>query len=110
MTERNLQSVGLAVIGMNARSETTRETSQFMFGGEGSIGNYDYSFYAQYGKVSSEIINDDVLNENYYRALDAVTDENGNAVCRSANEHPDCVAYNPIYFMASEEAKNYAGV
>ena len=110
MTERNLQSVGLAVIGMNARSETTRETSQFMFGGEGSIGNYDYSFYAQYGKVSSEIINDDVLNENYYRALDAVTDENGNAVCRSANEHPDCVAYNPIYFLASEEAKNYAGV
>lgn len=110
MAQRNLQSVGLAVIGMNARSETTRETTQFMFGGEGVVGAYDYSFYAQYGQVSSEIINDDVLNENYYRALDAVSDADGNAVCRSAATNPDCVAYNPIFFQASDAAKAYAGV
>jgi len=110
MQERGLDSVGLAVIGMNARSQTKRETTQFTFGGEGSIGEYGYTFYAQYGKVESNLYNDDVLNENYYRALDAVDDGSGNAVCRSADTHPDCVAYNPIYFQASAEARDYAGV
>jgi outer membrane receptor protein involved in Fe transport len=110
MKERSLDSVGLAVIGMNARSKTERETTQFTFGGEGSLGDYGYTFYAQYGKVESIIDNEDVLNENYYRALDAVDDGHGNAVCRSVATNPDCVAYNPIYFQASAEARAYAGV
>ncbi|WP_286269246.1 TonB-dependent receptor domain-containing protein [Thalassotalea hakodatensis] len=110
MDQRGLQSVGLAVIGLNARSDTTRETTQFVIGGDGFLGDYHYTYYAQHGKVSTELLNDDVLNENYYRALDAVTGPNGEAVCREAAEHPECVAYDPIFFRASDEAKAYASV
>ncbi|WP_448568846.1 TonB-dependent receptor domain-containing protein [Thalassotalea ganghwensis] len=110
MEERNLQTVGLAVVGMNARSQTTRETAQFVFGGEGELGDYGYTYYAQYGEVNSELLNDDVLIDNYYRALDAVTGPNGEALCRDMETDPNCVAYNPIYFGASQDALAYSGV
>lgn len=110
MQQRELDVVALAVIGLNARNENIRETTQFTFGAEGTFSEYDYNFYVQHGKVESELNSVDVLNENYYRALDAVTDANGNAVCRDAAQNPDCVAYNPINGLASDAAKDYVGV
>ncbi|PAJ74964.1 hypothetical protein CJF42_07775 [Pseudoalteromonas sp. NBT06-2] len=110
MQQRELDVVALAVIGLNARNENIRETTQFTFGAEGTFSEYDYNFYVQHGKVESELNSVDVLNENYYHALDAVTDANGNAVCRDAAQNPDCVAYNPINGLASDAAKDYVGV
>lgn len=110
MHQRELDVVALAVVGLTARNENIRETSQFTLGGEGSFSDYDYNFYIQHGKVDSELNSVDVLNENYYRSLDAVTDENGNAVCRDSAQNPECVAFNPIDGLASDEAKNYVGV
>jgi len=110
MTDRDLDVVALAVVGMNARSETERETKQLTFGGEGSFGDYDYTYYIQHGQVETTIHTGDALNANYYRALDAVADANGNPVCRAAAEFSDCVAYNPINGQASDAAKAYAGV
>ncbi|TQV86360.1 TonB-dependent receptor domain-containing protein [Aliikangiella coralliicola] len=109
MNDRNLDVVALAVVGLNSRSVNTRETTQFTFGGEGSFGgNYDYNFYVQHGKVEGEFLSQDLLNERYYEALDAVADANGNPVCRSGNAA--CVAFNPINNLASREALNYASV
>ncbi|MEW6990681.1 TonB-dependent receptor [Colwelliaceae bacterium 6441] len=110
MDERGLESVALAVVGLNARSKTSRETTQFVFGGEGDFGDYSYTYYLQHGKVESTLLNDDVLIENYYRSLDAITGANGEALCRDSASHPECVAYNPIFFGASQEALNYVGV
>lgn len=105
MAERDLQVVGLAVVGLNNRSVNTRETMQFTFGGEGVWQDIDYNFYVQHGEVEGEFISHDVINSRYYEALDAITDANGNAVCRSGN--PECVAFNPINNLASQEALDY---
>jgi len=98
----------LAVVGMGVRSETSRETTQFMLGGSGEIGDYGYDFYVQYGQTKGEIDNQDLLLSRYYQALDAVDDGNGNAVCRDSSN--GCVAFNPINNLASDEALNYVGV
>lgn len=105
MSERDLSVVALAVVGLNSRSVNERETTQFTFGGEGYFGDYDYDFYVQHGQVKGSFRTVDVLNERYYEALDAVSDGNGNAVCRSGN--PDCVAFNPINNQASQAAMDY---
>lgn len=105
MDERGLDTVALAVVGLSSRALTKRETSQFTVGGEGYFGDYDYEFYVQHGRVKSNIRTQDVLNERYYEALDAVADESGNAVCRSGN--PECVAFNPINNLASQAALDY---
>lgn len=98
----------LAVVGMGVRSDTSRETTQFLFGGEGTISDYNYDFYLQYGQTKSEIYNQDLLLSKYYQALDAVADSNGNAVCRDQSN--GCVAFNPINNLASAEALDFVGV
>ncbi len=108
MDERGLDVVGLAVVGLSARSENERETSSFNFALDGTWGEIDYNYYAQYGKVETFRTSQDLLNERYYDALDAVADANGNPVCRSGNE--GCVAYNPINGLASQEAIDYVSV
>ena len=108
MNERNLDTVALAVVGLSARSKNKRETFQLTLGGEGQLGDYDYEFYIQHGRVDSKLASQDLLNERYYEALDVTTDADGNAICRSGN--PDCVAYNPINNLASPEALAYAAV
>ncbi|MCW8878679.1 MAG: TonB-dependent receptor, partial [Kangiellaceae bacterium] len=108
MAARNLDVVALAVVGLNSRSENERETTSFNFAADGSFGEVDYNFYTQYGKVDTTRRSQDVLNERYYEALDAVADTSGNAVCRSGN--PDCVAYNPINNLASQAAIDYVSV
>jgi outer membrane receptor protein involved in Fe transport len=99
---------GLAVVGMGVRSTTSRETSQFLFGGEGVLGEYQYDFYLQYGQTKGNIYNQDLLLSKYYQALDAIDDGSGNAVCR--DESNGCVAFNPINNLASAEALNFVGV
>ena len=108
MAERNLGIVGLAVVGLNSRSSNERETSSFNFSMDGTFGEVDYNFYTQYGKVDTVRFSKDVLNERYYEALDAVSDGNGGAACRSGN--PNCVAYNPIFNLASQAAVDYVSV
>jgi outer membrane receptor protein involved in Fe transport len=98
----------LAVVGMGVRSETSRETTQFMLGSSGELGEYGYDFYVQYGETKGELNNQDLLLSRYYQALDAVDDGNGNAVCRDSSN--GCVAFNPINNLASAEALDFVGV
>ena len=109
MQERNIQSAALAVVGLPSSSENNRRTMQVTFGGEGQLEDYDYEFYVQHGRVNADLYSQTTFNEKYYRALDATTDENGNAVCRDTRD-PSCVPYNPIFKQASTEALAYAGV
>ncbi len=98
----------LAVVGLGVRSTTSRESTQFMFGGEGDFGDYSYDFYLQYGQTEGTISNQDLLLSKYYQALDAVSDASGNPVCRDQSN--GCIAYNPINNLASPEALNYVAV
>ncbi|CAH9062388.1 Vitamin B12 transporter BtuB [Pseudoalteromonas holothuriae] len=109
MQERALTEVGLAVVGLPSSADNTRETKQFTFGGEGQFSDYDYEFYIQHGQVDGDIYEQTTYNERYYRALDATTNEAGEAVCRDTSDS-SCVAYNPIFKQASPEALAYAGV
>lgn len=102
------EEAALAVVGMGVRSTTSRETTQFTFGGEGSLGEYSYDYYLQYGQTKGSIKNQDLLLSNYYQALDAIKDENGNAVCRDQSN--GCVAFNPVNNLASAEALDFVGV
>ena len=98
----------LAVVGMGVRSTTSRETTQFTFGGEGDLGDYSYDFYLQYGQTEGSIENQDLLLSRYYQALDAISDGSGNAVCRDQSN--GCIAFNPINNLASQEALGFVGV
>ncbi|WP_340677066.1 TonB-dependent receptor [Paraglaciecola sp.] len=98
----------LAVVGMGVRSTTSRETTQFTFGGEGELGQYNYDFYLQYGQTKGNINNQDLLLSKYYQALDAIDDGSGNAVCRDPSN--GCVAFNPINNLASEQALDFVRV
>jgi len=98
----------LAVVGMGVRSTTSRETSQFLFGGEGELGDYNYDFYLQYGQTKGDLYNQDLLLSKYYQALDAIDDGNGKAICR--DDSNGCVAFNPINNLASAQALAFVGV
>jgi len=108
MQQRKVSTAALAVVGMNNQVETIRETMQFTFGAEGSFGDYSYESYLQHAEVDADVKRRDVLNKKYYEALDAVTDANGKAVCRSGNS--GCVAFDPIFNRASQAAQDYVGV
>ncbi|MBD1583876.1 TonB-dependent receptor domain-containing protein [Pseudoalteromonas sp. S16_S37] len=109
MQERSLNEVALAVIGLPSSSDNTRETRQFTFGGQGQFSDYDYEFYVQHGQVDADIYERTTYNERYYRALDATTNEAGEAVCRDTSD-PACVPYNPMFKQASAAALAYASV
>lgn len=86
MDARGLSVAPLAVVGVAQRSDTERETIQFIIGGEGKMNNaIDYVYYAQYGRVESKLGDADVLNSRYYQALDATTDASGMPVCRDTS-------------------------
>ncbi len=108
MQSRQLSSAALAVVGMNTRVDTTRETLQLTVGAEGSVGDYNYDTYLQHGEVDARIGSRDVQNQRYYEALDAVTNSSGKAVCRSGNSA--CVPFDPLFNRASQAAKDYVGV
>ena len=108
MQQRNVNTAALAVVGMNSKVDTTRETLMFTVGADGNWGDYRYESYLQYGQVDNEVLSGDTLNKKYYEALDAVSGANGQPVCRSGNS--SCVAYDPIFNRASQAALDYVGV
>jgi len=90
-------------------SFNTRETFRAAFGMKGTIGNYDYDWYYQYG------VNDRVqLSENYNAinmafALRATVDENGRPICMDPVARAQgCVPVDFFGLMdASPEAVDY---
>jgi outer membrane receptor protein involved in Fe transport len=104
----NHTEAALAVVGLGIRSSTSRETTQFMFGGNGELGDYGYDFYIQYGETKGDIDNQDLLLSKYYQALDVIDDGNGNAICRDSSG--GCVAFNPINNLASSAAQDFVSV
>lgn len=89
----------------------TRETKRFVAGIEGTVlDNWDMEAFALFGQTDLERINrNNMIMANYFNALDAIRDENGNIRCRSNEAVADgCV---PINIMGvrpqSQEARDY---
>ncbi|MDF0533542.1 TonB-dependent receptor [Shewanella sp. A32] len=75
----------------------TRETQRYVLGMEGTIATeWNYDVYAVYGQTDLKRENENnLIYDNYVNALDAVKDNNGNIVCRSAAAQADgCVPIN----------------
>lgn len=75
---------------------------------------FDWDAYYQFGR--NEFRNDvtnHTLTANMLRALDAVSDGQGGAMCRvnadtdATNNDPSCVAYNPFGRQSSQAARDY---
>lgn len=89
----------------------TRETTRFVAGLRGTVFN-DWELDASivHGQTELERINGaNMIMANYYNALDAVEDDEGNVVCRSEEARAEgCVPVNIMGFGApSQEAINY---
>ena len=89
--------------------DNTRETVRVVAALEGYI-TPDWSYDASlvWGKTETERVNRaNVITDNYFNAIDAIDDGNGNAVCRDA----DAVGCVPINVMGrlplSQEAIDY---
>ena len=69
-----------------------------VLGSKGDIGSgWTYDAYYQYGRTNfAETYSNDFSIARLTRALDVVTDANGNAICRSVRDgtDPNCVPYN----------------
>jgi len=81
------------------RNDDIRHTSlRGVFGVRGDINDtWRYDLYGQYSEVSLEqTYNNELSTTSITRALDAVDDGNGNAVCRSVvdGSDPACVPWN----------------
>jgi iron complex outermembrane receptor protein len=80
------------------RQDDLRNTSyRGVLGIKGELGDWNYDVFAQMGKVLyAENYFNDFSNVRIGRSLDAVTDTNGNIVCRSVinGTDPNCVPYN----------------
>ena len=100
-----MDDLGLTSIGVNKMyndigrrlEENTRETTRFVAGVKGDISE-DWSMDVSliYGKSEIERVNGaNVILANYGNAIDAVFDDNGAIVCRSAEARADgCIAAN----------------
>ena len=86
------------VEGGNRQQDLRHTTFRMVFGVRGSINdNWRYDVYAQYSEVSMEnTYKNDLSIPKIERALDAVTDEAGNVVCRSVvdDSDPNCVPWD----------------
>lgn len=114
MDANNLDSVGINRMyndGGRRLEENTRETTRFVFGVEGDISeNWRGDFSLVHGKSDIERINAaNTIIANYYNAIDAIRDANGNIVCRDAAARAaGCVAANIMGREAmSPEARAY---
>jgi outer membrane receptor protein involved in Fe transport len=80
------------------RQDDIRHTSyRGVIGVKGELGKWNYDAFAQMGKVLyAETYFNDFSNVRIGRALDVISDANGNPVCRSAASgvDPACVPYN----------------
>lgn len=91
--------------------DNTRETSRIVAGLEGNLG-LDWTWDASlvWGKTDIERVNgNNVIVDNYNNAIDAVFDEEGNIVCRSADARAaGCVPFNIMgNQQPSQAARDY---
>lgn len=95
------------------RNEDIRHTTfRGVFGARGEINdNWRYEVSGQYAETSLEsTYNNELSTTRIIRALDATTDANGNAVCRSVldGSDPSCVPWNVFQTGAvTDEMLNY---
>ncbi|GKW52981.1 TonB-dependent receptor [Pseudoalteromonas sp. NCCP-2140] len=89
----------------------TRETTRFVAGLRGTVFNdWELDASVVHGQTDLERINGaNMIMANYYNALDAVDDGEGNVVCRSEEARAEgCVPVNIMGFGApSQEAIDY---
>ncbi len=86
-----------------------RETYRYVLGVEGYINDeWNYEAFVNYGKTELERENrNNLILQNFYNAIDAVEDDNGNIVCASGSAD-GCVPLNIMgYGQPSQEAINY---
>ncbi|CAM3647460.1 MULTISPECIES: TonB-dependent receptor domain-containing protein [Pseudoalteromonas] len=104
-TAAMMDQEGLSIIGVNKMyndigrrlEENTRETTRFVTGIQGYITeDWSMDISLVHGKSEIERVNGaNVIMANYANAIDAVFDDSGNIVCRSAEARADgCVAAN----------------
>ena len=94
----------LAIGSMNADLPTAgatndRRVQRFLGGATGRFDAFDTAWtwdaYAQVGIARAhEQVTDPTQRSHFAAALDAISDANGNAVCRNAATNPGCVPYN----------------
>ncbi|WP_462168128.1 TonB-dependent receptor plug domain-containing protein [Pseudoalteromonas lipolytica] len=89
----------------------TRETTRFVTGLKGTVfTDWELDASVVYGQTDLERVNGaNMIMANYYNALDAFEDEDGNIVCRSEAAQADgCVPVNIMGFGSpSQEAIDY---
>ena len=89
----------------------TRETTRFVTGLKGTVfSDWELDSSIVYGQTDLERVNGaNMIMANYFNALDAVDDGNGNIVCRDADARDaGCVPVNIMgYGAPSQEAINY---
>jgi iron complex outermembrane receptor protein len=114
MDARGIDTIGINRMyndGGRRLEENTRETTRFVVGLEGDISeNWRGDFSLVHGKSDIERVNGaNTIIANYYNAIDAIRDANGNIVCRSAEARAEgCVAANIMGRNAmSPEARAY---
>jgi iron complex outermembrane recepter protein len=91
---------------------TSNELFRTVFGLQGKFGsNWSWDAYYEYGNNQfNSTTQNSVLAGNILKALDAVTNANGQIVCRAnltTQTAPGCVPYDPFGNQASAAAKAY---
>ena len=86
-----------------------RETYRYVLGVEGYINDeWNYEAFVNYGKTELERENrNNLILQNFYNAIDAIEDDNGNIVCASGSAD-GCVPLNIMgYGQPSQDAIDY---
>ncbi len=87
--------------------DDTRETQRYVLGVNGVIlEDWDFDLSFVYGQTDLERVNrNNLVYDNYFNALDAVRDDNGNIVCRSEEARNEgCVPVNIMGFGQPSQA------
>lgn len=85
------------VEGGGRQADITNSSFRAQVGVKGDIGPWSYDVFGQSARVSySETYRNELSRSRAFKAIDAVTDANGNTVCRSVVNGTDafCVPYN----------------
>ena len=112
MDANGLESIELnrMMTDLGRRTEADeRETYRYVLGVEGYINDeWNYEAFVNYGKTELERENrNNLILQNFYNAIDAIEDDNGNIVCASGSED-GCVPLNIMgYGQHSQDAIDY---
>ena len=96
-----------------ARPFVRNETMRGVIGARGDLGgSWNWDAYYQYGRndFRNRVFNNRI-NRNFFNAIDAVFDDDGNIVCRSTLTDPGngCIPFNPFGNGASEPSDYLTG-